>query len=239
MPAPHIAQTGILELISEAGLVAKLVLLLLLGTSITCWAIIVTKWRSFKLASEQNDQFMKLFWNSKNIDEIVTKSEKFLHSPVAAVFKYGVKELRKFSNHASNNTNEIYVPSNTEKVDNIYRALIRASTTEITLLEKNLTWLATTASAAPFLGLFGTVWGIMSAFQSIGATGAANLAVVAPGISEALITTATGIGAAIPAVIAYNYFTGKVRKVAVDMECFSQDFINIIQRSLTTGRKGS
>ena len=234
MPSPqHLTQTGILDLISQAGWVAKFVLLLLLGASVVCWAIIMTKWKTLKLAQHQNEKFLKTFWNGKNMDEILGQTEKFPHSPVAQVFKNGVKELRKLSGQDSH-------PSSTaDKTDNIYRALIRASSAEIATLEKHVNWLATTASAAPFVGLFGTVWGIMNAFQNIGATGAANLAVVAPGISEALITTATGIAAAIPAVIAYNFFVGQIKKVAVDMECFSQDFINIVQRSFLNGKKGS
>jgi biopolymer transport protein TolQ len=124
-------------------------------------------------------------------------------------------------------------------MESVQRTLSRTSNEQISNLEKNLNWLATTASAAPFVGLFGTVLGIMNAFHSIAATGAANLAIVAPGISEALITTATGIGAAIPAVIAYNYFIGEIKKVAVDIEYFSQDFISIIQRGSNSGRKGN
>jgi biopolymer transport protein TolQ len=226
MNSTQLVQTGVLDLISQAGLVAKFVLILLLGASIICWAIIATKWKTLKLAQSQNEKFISIFWNGKNIDEIVTKCEKFPNSPVANVFKNGVKELRRLS---SSETPGI---AGADKVDNIYRALVRASSSEISSLEKHVGWLATTASAAPFVGLFGTVWGIMNAFQNIGATGAANLAVVAPGISEALITTATGIAAAIPAVIAYNFFAGQIKRVAVDMECFSQDFINIVQRSL-------
>lgn len=228
----HLSEPNLLNLIAETGVVAKIVLLLLLGTSVICWAIIFTKWKIIREAIHQNRQFLGIFWNGKNIEEIITKTEQFSHSPVAAVFKNGVKELHRFSSGDS------ALPV-TDKVDNIYRALIRASSMEISTLEKHVGWLATTASAAPFVGLFGTVWGIMNSFQSIGATGAANLAVVAPGISEALITTATGIGAAIPAVIAYNYFAGQIKKVAVEMECFSQDFINIIQRSLTNGKRGN
>ena len=144
---------------------------------------------------------------------------------MATVFKSGVKELKKV-NSGEGETD------NSGKVDNIYRALLRSSTSEVAALESHLGWLATTASAAPFVGLFGTVWGIMNSFQSIGASGAANLATVGPGISEALITTATGIAAAIPAVVAYNHFAGQIKRLAVDMECFSQDFINIIQRSM-------
>lgn len=224
MPPSHITQTSFLTLISEAGWVAKFVLLILFSASVFCWAIIVTKWKSIQTAQKQNEKFIATFWNGKNIEEIVSKSEKYPESPVASVFKSGVKELRKLSGGENSQ-------GSPEKIENIHRALIRAATVEISNLEKNVGWLATTASAAPFVGLFGTVWGIMNSFQSIGATGAANLAVVAPGISEALITTATGIGAAIPAVIFYNYFAGQIKKVATDMECFSQDFVNIVQRS--------
>jgi biopolymer transport protein TolQ len=228
-PTP-VNTTSVLALISQSGLVAKIVLLMLLGASITCWAIIFTKWKVLKAAHLQNDKFINIFWNSKSIDEIITKTEKFQASPVASVFKYAVKELRRVSGgEISSNT-----PS--ERLENVQRALMRASSSEIASLEKNVAWLATTASAAPFVGLFGTVWGIMNAFQNIGATGAANLAVVAPGISEALITTATGIAAAIPAVIAYNYFLGQIKKVAVDIDCFTQDFVNIVHRSLNSSQ---
>ena len=211
---PHLAQTGILDLISQAGWVAKFVLLVLLGASTVCWAIIATKWKTLNQSLTQNEKFLLVFWNGKNIDEVINQSEKYSNSPVANVFRYGVKELRRLGNQ------EAYAVSNPEKVDNIYRALVRAASSEISILEKHVGWLATTASAAPFVGLFGTVWGIMNAFQNIGASGTANLAIVAPGISEALITTATGIAAAIPAVIAYNHFVGQIKKVAVDMECF-------------------
>jgi biopolymer transport protein TolQ len=230
---PHIAQTGVLELVAEAGPVAKLVLLILLGASVFCWAIIFTKWRSLATALSENAKFLNVFWHGKNIDEIMTKTDKFPRSPVAAVFKSGVRELKKLS------AAELAAATGNEKVENIYRALVRASNSEIAGLEKHVSWLATTASAAPFVGLFGTVWGIMNSFQSIGASGSANLAVVAPGISEALITTATGIGAAIPAVIAYNHFAGQIKRLSVDMDCFSQDFLNIIQRSVLGGRKGT
>lgn len=230
MSPQHIVQSGVMGLIMEAGPVAKLILFLLLVISIICWTIIFSKSKTIGEAIRQNELFLKMFWHGKTIDEIFTKSDQFTFSPVAAVFKYGVKELRKFPqiNHETFEPNVV----TGERVDNIYRALLRASNMEVTFLEKNMGWLATTASAAPFVGLFGTVWGIMNSFQNIGATGGANLAVVAPGISEALITTATGIAAAIPAVVAYNYFVGKIKRIAVDMECFSQDFLNIIQRSV-------
>ncbi len=204
-----------------------------MSASLFCWAIIISKWRTLSLAQKQDEKFLALFWKGKSIEEIVNNCENLPNSPIASIFKYGVKELRKISGVDNNN------PSQSERIENICRALSRAASHEVSSLEKNVPWLATTASAAPFIGLFGTVWGIMNSFQSIGATGAANLAVVAPGISEALITTATGIATAIPAVIAYNYFAGQIKKVAVDMECFSQDFINIIQRSFMSGKKGN
>lgn len=221
-----------LNLITDTGFVAKLVLLILLAASIACWSIIISKWKRLKSAQNQNAKFNAIFWNGKNVDEIVAKSEKFQGSPVAVVFKSGVRELRRFSAEAT-------PVSGFEKVDNIQRALFRASNEQISELENHLSWLATTASAAPFVGLFGTVWGIMNSFHSIAATGSANLAVVAPGISEALITTATGIGAAIPAVVAYNYFVGEIKKVALDIESFTQDFLNIIQRSSSQAKKGT
>lgn len=229
-PSP-LTQASVFDLVFQAGIVAKMILLLLFFVSIVSWAIIFSKWKRLSLAHRQNEKFIQLFFNGKNLDEVVIKSEQFPNSPVASVFNFAVKELRRLSPGES-------TPLEFDKLDNIHRALARASHSQIATLEKNVGFLATTASAAPFVGLFGTVWGIMNSFQNIGATGAANLAVVAPGISEALITTATGIGAAIPAVIAYNYFGSQIKRIAVDMECFSQDFINIIQRSLAQGKKG-
>ncbi len=228
MSAPVVVQTSFLDLIAQSGMMAKLVLMVLLGASIICWAIIVAKWKVFRLAHDQNEKFMSIFWSGKNLDDVITRTEKMDHSPIASVFQQSIKELKKLS------ASDI---DRSERIENLQRTSSRAASLEIAKLEKHVNWLATTASAAPFIGLFGTVWGIMNSFQNIGATGSANLAVVAPGISEALITTATGIAAAIPAVIAYNYFLGQVRKMGVDMDCFAQDFMNIVQRSVVGGRK--
>lgn len=219
-----------MSLITDAGPVAKLVLLFLLGASVFCWTIIFTKWRTLKRACHENAEFLNTFWQCKTIDEVLDRSDRYHGSPVAAVFKSGVKEYKKVSSEELNG-------AESGKTENIQRALARATNSEIASLEKHISWLATTASAAPFIGLFGTVWGIMGSFQSIGASGSANLAVVAPGISEALITTATGIAAAIPAVIAYNHFAGQIKRISVDIECFSQDFVNIIQRSFLVGTR--
>lgn len=229
MSTPQVNQLGLIGMLSHAGPMAIFVLLLLLAASVVCWGIIISKYRTLKQATEENVQFLNLFWHGQTIDDILGKSEKYLNSPIAAIFRSGVKELRKL-------TGEQLDLGGVEKIENVQRALARASNTEIAQLEKHVNWLATTASSAPFVGLFGTVWGIMASFQSIGMTGAANLAVVAPGISEALIATAAGIGAAIPAVIGYNHFVGQIKRVSVDMESFSQDFINIVQRSVLNSK---
>ncbi|MBL7714846.1 MAG: protein TolQ [Bdellovibrionales bacterium] len=231
MNTPHAAPNGILDLISQSGPVAKLVLLILVFASVVSWAIILFKWRIMKTAAAENVQFLNLFWNGKSIEEIYNKADRYPRSPIANVFRSGVKELRKLTSADGRGLDE-------SGVHNVGRSLSRASASEVASLEKHVAWLATTASASPFIGLFGTVWGIMNSFQGIGSTGSANLAVVAPGISEALITTATGIAAAIPAVIAYNHFGQQIRRVAVDMDCFAQDFLNIVQRSMMGSRKG-
>jgi biopolymer transport protein TolQ len=214
-------QNGVMDLISQSGPMAKLVLLILLGASIYSWAIIFAKVRALRQCSWENSEFLNLFWNSRNIDDVLTRGERFDRSPVARIFRSGVKELRKLPEREQD----------ARSIENISRALARSSGHEVALLEKNVSWLATVASATPFIGLFGTVWGIMNSFQSIGASGAANLAVVAPGISEALITTAMGIGAAVPAVVAYNHILTQIKRVAIDMDGFAQDFLNIIQRN--------
>lgn len=209
---------GVLDLIANSGPVAQAVLVLLLIGSVLCWGIIFSKWKVLQRATDEDRQFVDAFWHAPNVDECFGKSEKFGASPIANVFRAGYKELRKDA-------------AKPITVDVLERALQRSVVAETTALEKSVSWLATTASAAPFIGLFGTVWGIMNSFQNIGATGSANLSVVAPGISEALITTATGIGAAVPAVIAYNLLVNRIRRRTVEMECFSQDFLNLVERS--------
>lgn len=219
---------SILQLLWQAGWVVKLVLLALTGASVMCWAIILVKGRTLRQAQRSEASFLQVFWASKSLEEIFSKSDQFPHAPSAQVFKSGFKELQKLS--STDRT-----PGGAMEVGNVQRALHRTHASVIAGLEKRLGWLATTASAAPFVGLFGTVWGIMTSFQMIGATGAASLAVVAPGISEALIATAVGLAAAIPAVIAYNHFVQKIRRVAVDLDGFCQDFLNIVQRGLLAG----
>ncbi len=221
---------SVIDLVAQAGPIVQLVLLLLLLASVLCWAIIFLKIKTVRSAHSENNQFLKLFWKSKSLDDVSSKASQFKHSPISSLFLSGHRELKKLSNTDRTEDGQL-------EVENIERALARATNYEVASLEKHVSWLATTASAAPFIGLFGTVWGIMNSFQMIGASGAANLAIVAPGISEALIATAVGLAAAIPAAIAYNFFIYQIKKLVVDMDCFSQDFLNIVQRGFLGGGK--
>lgn len=226
---PATTSLGLVDLVLSAGLMGKLVLLLLLGISVFCWAVILAKWKALKLAQSENANFLSFFWQSKSMDEIFSRVDQYAKAPVASVFRSGMKELRKLPGGSEPAVASL-------EMENIARSLTRSSNEEIAHLEKYVTWLATTASSAPFIGLFGTVWGIMTSFQRIGASGAANLAVVAPGISEALIATAAGIGAAIPAAVFYNYFLNRIKRIALDIDGFNQDFLNIVRRSQLQSR---
>ena len=154
--------------------------------------------------------------------------ETYSDSSVAKLFKNGYEELQSLAELSDEHSE---APSKLSGIDNIERVLRTTADQEISKLEKNLTWLATTGSTGPFIGLFGTVWGIMSAFQKIGLTGAASLAVVAPGISEALIATAIGLAAAIPAVIVYNHFINQIKKIELDLNSYASDFTNVMKRN--------
>jgi biopolymer transport protein TolQ len=214
------------DLILGAGPVVKLVLAILVYFSVVSWAIIFYKFLVIQRAAKASTQFVAFFWATKRLDLIAQDVNNYDHSPLAALFREGYQELLRSQKSADGDEGggEFRV------ADNVGRALRRATTLETQRLERYLTFLATTGSAAPFIGLFGTVWGIMDSFRSIGATGSASLAVVAPGISEALVATAIGLVAAIPAVIGYNHFVNKVNIITGEMDNFSQEFINIVQR---------
>jgi biopolymer transport protein TolQ len=231
------AVPSMFELVLNAGPVGKLVLLLLAVASLVSWGVILAKWRTLKRARTENAGFLDVFWHSKSIEEIFPQCEQYAASPVANVFASGYKELKKLTTPAPGTTEARALDD--AGVDNIARALMRASNHEVSVLEQRTGLLATVASSAPFVGLFGTVLGIIDSFQKIGFTGAANLAVVAPGISEALIATAAGIGAAIPAVVGYNHFATQIKRLVVDMDNFTQDFLNIVHRSAMSARKGN
>ncbi len=211
-------------LILDASPLVKLILLTLLAASVLTWAIIIQKSKNLKAIRLADQKFLDAFWSAQTLEEISDQIANFEPSVVAKVFTSGYRELRKMQ-----------IP----ELSNLERSLHRAHSVQLDEMEKHVDWLATTASAAPFIGLFGTVWGIMNSFQNIGATGSASLSVVAPGISEALIATAVGLAAAIPAAIAYNSILGKIKRVSLDMEVFSQEFLNMIQRNLSVTPKGS
>jgi biopolymer transport protein TolQ len=215
-----------------AGLVVKLVLIMLLFFSVVSWAIILFKLFQVHRANSESERFMDFFWKSKRFDTIASQVDRFANSPLTVLFNEGYGELKKVveGDGASEGS---ALSTDLGGIENVSRALRRATNSEITRLEKYLTFLATTGSTSPFIGLFGTVWGIMTAFEGIGKTGSASLAVVAPGIAEALIATAIGLVAAIPAVMAYNHFQNKIRVLVKEMDSFSTEFLNIVQRNIT------
>jgi biopolymer transport protein TolQ len=217
-----------------AGAMVKLVLILLVLLSVACWGIILLKHRVFKKASKQSSRFLELFWKSKSLATVFREAKNMQDSHLAEIFRVGYLELGRLTKSGDMDKGEN--PDDLElqmlRIDNVERALRSAVNGELQRLEKALSLLATTGNAAPFIGLFGTVWGIMIAFQGIGLKGSATLAVVAPGISEALIATAAGLAAAIPAVVAYNHFTNKIRHFETEMINFANDFVNIVKRDL-------
>ena len=194
---------------ASTGLVVKLVLFLLLYFSVVSWGIIFYKLLQVYRANGASERFLEFFWKAKRFDAINSQLDRFDNSPLTMLFQEGYGELKKLQEKVEEKADPNIISTDLGGVDNIARALRRATTSEITRLEKYLTFLATTGATAPFIGLFGTVWGIMTAFEKIGQTGSASLAVVAPGIAEALIATAIGLFAAIPAVIAYNRFAAR------------------------------
>ncbi len=217
------------DLILNSGVIVKFVLLLLITFSILSWAIMLAKKVQISRMSHSNQHFLDLFWKATSLDGIFKDIDIYKDSSLAVVFKAGYTELQRIAEAKSRRKEENSLTLT--GLDNVSRALRKASDNEISRLEGRISFLATVGSTSPFIGLFGTVWGIMTAFQNIGNTGAASLAVVAPGISEALITTAVGLAAAIPAVMGYNYFVGKFRKQDLEISNFSSDFLNIVKRN--------
>ena len=217
------------ETITHSGPVGFGVLLLLVAFSVASWGIIVLKWMALKQAQKLSVEFLETFWQSKRLDEIFQRSEDMTTSPLAQVFRAGYQELVKIKQREQKDK-QPEAGLSFGGIENIERALRRAATAEMTELERLIPFLATVGSTAPFIGLFGTVVGIMKSFAEIGAKGSANLATVAPGIAEALIATAAGLLAAIPAVIAFNFFTSRIKVLGAEMENFGSDFMNIVRR---------
>ena len=225
---PEGVDTSMLTIIQRSGMVAKGVLVLLLFFSIVSWAIIADKYFSFRRARSQNGHFYRLFRKTASLGELASAATRYRHSPFAKMFLivYGEITHRLPDADSAATIKGMPPPVTHERID---RAVSKAGLSEAAALEKNSSFLATTASATPFIGLFGTVWGIINAFESIGAARSTDLSVVAPGIAEALIATAMGLAAAIPAVIGYNYFIHKVRDLTSEMEEFSIELQNFVE----------
>jgi biopolymer transport protein TolQ len=221
----------IVSLIVHASSVAKGTLILLALMSIVSWFVIGTKWLYLARAYKRSVDFVESFWRTQRLDDVWKATENDPPSPVSEVFRAGFVELAKLRKRRTEAGGDTAAPeTHIGDIESIERALARARTMAVTEMENKVPFLATTASSAPFIGLFGTVWGIMNSFRNIGAKGAANLATVAPGIAEALVATAIGLVAAIPAVMGYNYLSRRIRVISAEMETFTNDFLNIIRR---------
>lgn len=221
----------------QGGPIVFSCLLTLITLSIMSWAIVIAKFFYMARLQKAGDAFVRSFWDSRSLNDLNGRLAEYPYSPAREVFRSGYAELVRGSQlREQTQQTELAV---TAALDNLNRSLVKAKLFERRRMERFMNILAITASASPFIGLFGTVWGIMSAFEGIARTGSASLAAVAPGISEALIATAFGLAAAIPAVIGYNIFAAKVRSQMVNIDAFSADFLNIVERYLVTDRSGA
>jgi biopolymer transport protein TolQ len=239
--APLAGSGDVVRILRDTGPLNQAVLLLLVIFSVASWAIILAKTVSFRTAAGQTDKFLEVFRKSTKFSEVQAVCPTLPASPLVGVFQAGYAEMNAQFRitgtagqaHAEGNPTGSAARPTLKSLEAVDRALIRAATNEVNKLERRLTFLATTASVTPFIGLFGTVIGIMIAFGRIGATGSTNLAIVAPGISEALIATASGLFAAIPATFFYNHFTHKVKESSATMDDFALEFLNIVERNFT------
>lgn len=229
------AFSGVGDLIAASSWTIRFVLILLVVFSLVSWAIIIYKGAALHRAHSESETFLDVFRKSNKFSEVNAVCVQLKSSPLVGVFQAGYLELNQQVRGAAGPSKEAAGgPKPTVRsMESLARSLARAATAEVTRLERRLSFLATTASVTPFVGLFGTVWGIMNAFADIGRMGSANLAVVAPGISEALITTATGLAAAIPAAVFYNLFQSRVRVLSAMLDDFALEFLNIVERNFT------
>src|SRR5580698_5528654 len=221
-PLPAVFVGGeIVDMLSNTGAVAKLVLLVLLAFSLVSWSIILTKWSLLRRARAQSGRFIRALRKAQRLHDIAAVADQFKPSPLVGVFEGGYEEFKR-------QTGATGVLRN---LTGVQRGMQIGASEEISRLERNVPWLAITAAVTPFIGLFGTVWGIIDAFHGLGTAGAATLRAVAPGISEALITTAAGLAAAIPAVIAYNLIGSSIREFAARSDDFALEVLNAVEYS--------
>lgn len=234
--APPAGSAGLLAVLAETGPLNQVVLAILIAFSIASWAIILFKTATYRKVARQTATFLEVFRRSQKFSEVQAVCPSLPASPLVGVFQAGYAELNaqfRAAGSAAHSPGTSAARPMLKSLEAVDRALLRAATAEVARLERRLTFLATTASVTPFIGLFGTVVGITIAFQRIGETGSTNLAVVGPGISEALIATAAGLFAAIPAVIFYNHFVHRVKDFSAAMDDFSLEFLNIAERNFT------
>jgi biopolymer transport protein TolQ len=227
---------GLIGLIKTSSPISQIVLGVLVAFSVASWGIIFYKLWTFSRIQSQSNRFLEIFRRSTKFSEVQAVCQSLSDSPLVGIFQAGYAELnlqlRQPAGTANNPTSPGTRPT-LKSLIGVDRALMRASNVETNKLERRITFLATTAAVTPFIGLFGTVLGIINAFQGIGEHGSTSLAVVAPGIADALIATAAGLAAAIPAVYFYNLFTQRVKLFASEMDDFSLEFLNIVERNFT------
>ena len=224
-------ELNLISMFWHAGVMVKLVMLLLLFFSLGSWYVVFSKHLLFKRTRKSTATFVDAFWASKNLAEANQLAGENPDCPEAVVFRHGYTELMKITRARTADDSES-LEARLAGIDNLKRCIGKAENLEVTALSRHLSFLATTGSATPFIGLFGTVWGIMSSFHQIGKVGSASLSVVAPGISEALVATAAGLAVAIPAVIFYNYYSNKVTEMESGMQSFAVDFLNLVERDI-------
>lgn len=226
---------NVLSAILGASWPVQITFFILILMSVASWGIILSKRKALDHIRESNSPFLDLFWRANSLDDIFASIDKHPESNIARVFRAGYMELRKMADSSLAHSGESGTPL-LSGIDNLERSVRKAIDVELERLESRMSFLATTGSTGPFIGLFGTVWGIMGAFHKIGATSSASLAVVAPGISEALVATAVGLAAAIPATIAYNHFLSRIKREELELTSFAADFLNITKRNFFKDR---
>lgn len=223
---------SLLGMVLRSGIFAQIILLLLLAFSLLSWTIMLRKWMTLRQVRQKNHEFVDFFRKSARLSEIHAACDHYAGSPLCGIFSSAYHELNAQIKALKGHNPEAPVLSE-RNIMGIQRALQRASASELSLLEKHLSWLATTGSVTPFIGLLGTVVGIINAFLGLGLERTTSIQAVAPGISEALVATAAGLFAAIPAVVAYNHFISGIKEIAADMDDFSSEFLNLVERSFS------
>ncbi len=220
-PFAFLLQTNIWDMVQHGGPLAMAVLAILVCFSLFSWTVIFAKWQALRGARRTNSRFLRAFRKASGMEAVMVASEQFRPSPLVAVFDFGYEEIERQVKSKGGITNRT----------SLERSLQLGISEELAKLERNMNWLATTASVSPFIGLFGTVLGIIRAFQDLGQQGSTSLRTVAPGIAEALIATAVGLAAAIPAAIFYNHFGHAIRELGARMDDFALEFLNLTERS--------